>query len=593
MGVVAQKFAGIETAVPGVFTKTEYPPNKGASGVSLNTVAIIGSCLGGIPYNATGLEDSEKVNTVTSTAQALDLLQGDPGYYMTEFYLSPTKDPNLSLPTRALVFNVRQLVQATAEITSTGPVDTIELTSVRYGTLPNQLSRKVEAATTLGHKVTVKFRGETLAEKDDVALEYLEIQYTGAAVGATMNITALQLDTSCTAVPTDDLVILFSEFPRVGDLVTYINEQDNYTCTLLTKSNAKTTTFDIVTAQDIKTAAHTSVALVEALIQFFNDESGGEIVANLKAAADRDDVLNDAGFVYFTGGSAGVAPITSDWTTTLDLMKKFTINHILVATGDAAVHAAVSTHINDMSSILNRSYRTASSGGSDYAAGLTIAARILECKALNDARFEYNFTPIKRPDAINDNATTIFAPFYGAALLAGIKYGNDVTISATFKSINILGVAETYNTTESNNIILGGGSLLKYEDGGEVVHNVTTYQGTNLILNLPSMLRTSDAITLDSQDRILTRLKSINKAPNDLVINEFENYLITNILADYRDNKGWLTNEVSAGQITTPAYTDVEFTLSGDRFDFEFTGLIPAPLHYGFIKQKFVVPGLF
>jgi hypothetical protein len=591
MGVSAQKFEGIETAVPGVYTKSEFPPGTGASGVSLNTVAIIGPCLGGIPYNATGLEDSEKVNVVTSTAQALDLLQGEEGYYMTEFYLSPTKDPNLSLPTRALVFNVRQLVQADAEIESTGPVTTIELTAVRYGTLGNQLARKIEAATTLGHKVTVKFRGETIAEKDDVALEYFEIQYTGAGTAATMNITATQLDTTVTGgAGGEDLVMTFAEFPRVGDIVNFINEQDGYTCSLLTKSNADATTFDLVTAQDIKTSTYTAVALVEALIQFFNNDSGGEIVANLKASADRDDVLNDTGFVFFTGGSAGSAPTITDWTTTLDLMTKFKINHILVATGDPATHAAASTHVNDMSNILNKQYRTASSGASDTTK--TILERIAECKALNDARFEYNFTPIKRFDAVNNNVLTTFAPFYGAALLAGIKYGNDVTISATFKSINILGVGETYDIPEMDSIIQGGGSLLKYEDGGEVVHNVTTYQGSNLILNLPSMLRTSDAVTLDSQDRILARLKAMNKAPTDLVINEFENYLITNILADYRDNKGWLVNEVQNGQVTTPAYTDVEFVLSGDRFDFSFTGLIPAPLHYGFIKQKFVVPGL-
>lgn len=593
MGVVAQKFEGIETAVPGVYSKSEFPPSTGASGVSLNTVAIIGPSLGGIPYNASGLEDSQKVNVVTSTAQALNILQGDAAYYMTEFYLSPTKDPNLNLPTRALVFNVRQLVQGTAVVQSTGPVDTIELTSTRYGTLANQLSRKIEAGTALGHKVTVKFRGETIAEKDNVALEYLEIQYTGAGTAATMTISATQLTTSVTGGPGgEDLTLAFTEFQRVGDLVNFINEQDAYTCSLLTRSNAKTTTFDLVTTQDIKSSAYTAVALVEALIQFFNNDSGGEIAANLKSGADRDDVLNDAGFVFFTGGSAGSAPTNNDWSTTLELMKKFTINHILVADGDPAVHAMASVHVNEMSSINNKNYRSASSGASS-ATSKTIADRIAECKALNDARFEYNFTPIKRPDALDENATRTFEPFYGAALYAGIKYGNDVTISATFKSVNILGVGETYDpVTEMDPIIQAGGSLLKFEDEGEVIHNVTTYQGTNLILNLPSMLRTTDAITLDSQARILRRLKNINKAPNALVVNEFENFLRTNILASYRDEREWLTDEVQDGQVINPAYKDIEFTLTGDRFDFKFTGLVPAPLHYGFIKHKFVVPGL-
>lgn len=591
MGVQAQQFEGIETAIPGVYTKTLYPPGTGASGASLNTVAVIGPCLGGVPHGASGVDENAQLEVITSTAQALDILQGDTGYYMTEFYLSPTKDPALSLPAKVWVFNVRNLVQGTGNVTSTGPVDTIDLTSTRWGTLANQVSRKIEAGTNAGHKVTVKFKGETIAEKDDVSLSYFEIQYTGAAVTATMTITATTLATTCAATPTDDLDLTFAnEYRTIGDLVNYINEQDNYTCSLLTKSNADSTTFDLVTTEDIKTAAYTTLADVEALIQFFNNDSGGEVAAALTSAADRDDVLNDSGFVYLTGGSAGSAPVTADWTATLTLMAKFKINHILVATGDPAIQAVVSTHVNEQSNSTNKNYRTAASGATDTTK--TVDVRIAEVKALNDARFEYNFTSIKRPDALNNNVSTTFAPFYGAALVSGIKYGNDVTISATFKSINILGVGESYTIPEQNKIIQSGGTLLKYEGGGSVIHNVTTYQGQNLILNLPSMLRTTDAITIDSQDRILIRLKAMNKAPSDLVINEFKNYLITNVLPDYRDEKHWLTNEVVDGVVINPAFKDIEFTLAGDRFDFSFTGLVPAPLHYGFVKQKFVVPGL-
>jgi hypothetical protein len=591
MGVKAQQFKGVSTAIPGIYSSSEFPPSTGASGVSLNTVAVIGPALGGVPYNALGVEDLQRASLLTSTAQALDVLQGDAAYYMAEFYLSPTKDPNLNAPPQVLVFNVRQLVQASAVIQSSGPVDTIEMKSTRYGTLPNQLSRKIEAATVLGHKVTVKFRGEILAEKDNVALEYLDIQYVGTGTAAIMTITDSALSTTVTGGPGgEDLSLSFDNFKKVGDLVNFINEQNVYTCDLLTKSNAKTTTFDLVTGQDIKTSVYTAVALVEALIQFLNAESGGEIQANLKSGADRDDVLNDSGFVFFTGGSAGGPVTANDWSSTFELMKKFRINHILIADGDPAIHAIGSAHVKEMSSILNKLYRTCSSGASDIVK--SIPERISECKALNDTRFEYNFTPFKRPDALDENVTRTFEPFYGAALWTGIKYGNDVTISATFKSLNILGVGETYTIPEKDAIIQGGGTLMGFEDEGETIHNVTTYQGTNLILNLPSMLRTSDAITIDSQLRILRRLKSINKAPNDLVINEFENHLRTNILADYRDNLGWLTNEVKDGQVVTPAFKDVEFILAGDRFDFKFTGLIPAPLHYGFIEQKFVVPGL-
>lgn len=586
MGVASKSFEGISTNIPGIYSKSEFPPSLGASGISLNIVAIIGSSKGGVPHSATGLTDPEKVNVISSVAQALDILEEGDGFYMTEFYLSPTNDAALNLPTSCLMFRVDPATQAVSTLEDGSSNDIIDLKASRYGTSGNQVARKVEAATNLGHKVTIKYKGEVLAEQDDVGFEYLEIQYTGAGSAATMNITATQLDTTVTAgSPEEDLVLLFADFPKLGDLVEYINEQPAFTCTLKATNNTLTTTFDAVTAQDIKTAAHTAVAHVEALIQFFNLQSQSEVIASLTSAAVRTDVANDSNFVFMSTGVKGSASAT-EWGNTFTLMEKFRINHILVADSTAAYHAMASTHVNSMSSIEGKRNRTAASGA---AASQTIADRLTEAKAINNARFEYHFTPFSRFDLPNNSVKASFAPFLGAALTAGIRYGNNTTISATFKTINVLSVDEIYNTPEKKKIIGGGGTLFGEEERGfTVTHNVTTYQGENLILNLPSMLRTTDAITLDSQVRIQTRLASYQTAADALIIKEMENFLSTNLLAGYRDSQKWLTDDPITGD---PAYSDLEFTLTGDSFEFKFTGIVPAPLHYGFIKQKFVVVG--
>lgn len=586
MGIKSKNFEGISTNIPGIYSKSEFPPSLGASGISLNIVAVIGLSKGGIPYNATGLTDPERVNVISSVAQALDTLEDDDGFYMTEFYLSPSNDAALNAPTACLMFRVDPAIQAASTLQDGSSNDIIDLVSLRYGTSGNQTARKVEAATNLGHKVTIKYKGVILAEQNDIGLEYLEIQYSGAGSAAEMNITALQLDTTVTAgSPEEDLVLLFADFPKLGDLVEYINEQPAFTCILKAASDILTTTFDAVTAQDIKTAAYTAVAHVEALIQFFNAQSQNEISASLTSAAIRTDVENDANFVFMTAGSKGAAAST-DWGNTLTLMEKFRINHILVATGDAAIQAMVNTHINRMSSIEGKRNRTASSGS---VAGQTLALRYAEAKALNNARFEYHFTPFSRFDLVNNNVKKSFAPFLGAAFTAGIRYGNNTTISATFKTINVLSIDESYSNPEKKTIIGSGGTLFGEEERGfTVTHNVSTYQGENLILNLPSMLRTTDAITLDSQSRIQTRLASLLTAADALIIEDTKNFLTSNLLPGYRDSQKWLTDDPITGD---SAFSDVEFTLSGDSFEFKFTGIVPAPLHFGFIKQKFVVVG--
>lgn len=585
MGIASQQFEGISTNIPGVYTKSEFPPNSGGAGAVTNVVAIIGQSLAGIPYNATDKDDPEKVNVISSSAQAFDVLRGGNGYYMSEFFLTPTKDPSLNTPSQVLFFRVDPATQASKTIQDGSSNDIIDLVSTRYGTIGNQVSRKVEAATTLGHKVTIKFQGNIIAEEDDVGFEYLAIQYVGAGTAAAMTINATSLAVTVTGAPTDDLSLTFIDYPTLGELVAFISEQPNYTCTLIGSSNAKTTTFDAVTAQDIKTAEYTAVAHVEALIQFFNNNSQGEIEASLHAAAVRTDVANDSNFVYLASGANGSVTST-DWANTLELMKKFRINHILAATGDPAIQAMVDAHVVEMSKIENKRNRSAGSGS---AAGNNITTKISEAKALNSARFEYHFTPFSRYDAINDNAVTEFAPFFGAALTAGIRFGNDVTISSTFKLINVLKLGESYSDPQAKQIIGSGGTLFDSEERGFVVkHNVTTFQGSNLILNLPSMLRTADAITLDSQAVITQRIADLKKAPNALVIETLKNFLITNLLPKYRDEIGWLTDDPINGE---PAFKDVEFALYGDRFDFSFTGIIPAPLHFVFIKQKFVITG--
>lgn len=587
MGVTKQKFAGIETNIPGAYTKSNYLQSPGALGAVSNAVLVIGSANGGIPYNATGKSDAEKINKFSSTGELQDMLRGGPGYYMSEFYMIPTKNENLNKPSEVYFIRVDPAIPGSATLQDALLNDIIDITTTRYGSLANQLSRKIEAATTLGHKVTVKFQGNTIIQRDNVGFEYMEIQYTGAAVTSTMNITATQLDTTCAAVPADDLVLLFADFEKLGDLVAYINEQPNYTCTLKADADTDTTTFDAVTAQDIKTLPYVCVAHVEALIQFLTNETLGELTASLHAGAVRTDVTNDANFIFMSSGTNGVVTNTQ-WAGALELAAKFNFNHILPASGDASVHAMVVNHCTEYSNIENKKNRSCGLGALSSIAN-NDATMIGEMIALNSSRSEYHITEFDRPDVYNQGQNATFAPFYGAALTAGIRFANHITTSPTFKDVYVTKVSRIYSRTEKKDLIQAGATMFEQQERGfVVVHNVSTYQGTNLLLNVPAGLRTCDFITLDLQVKIEARLARMVQAPTAIVIADMVNWLSSSVLPGYKE-AGYLTDDPNSGD---PAFSDISFQLIGDRFNFGFRGIVPVMIHYAFITQDFAVVGL-
>jgi len=581
MGIAPKQFEGRKIYQPGVYSKSYYPPQTGNNGAITNVVAVIGKAFGGIPYNA-NLDDMLKVNVITNLSQALNLLRGGDGYYMTEFFLTPTTDEALNKPTQVLFFRVDPATQSESKIKdSTGINDIIQLKSVRYGSYANQICRKIEAGTVTGKSITVKLAGEVVASKDNIGYECIDIQYIGGGTSCTMTINSNGLTTSVGGASGDDLNLLFADYKNVGDLVSYISALPSYSCIAKCNLDFSTKNLDAVTAVDIMTGVYTIRADIQAIIDFFN--STGELEATL--VGDRVPVGNDANYVFQTGGSEGIATAT-DWAKTFELMEKYYINHILVATGDPIVHALAKSHCSKMSSIEHKKNRTWASGASS---GKTKAERIAEAKALNDARGIYFSTPFYRYDYPNGGTKKLFAPYLAAAFDAGIRYANHITISSTFKKPNILATSEQYSYEDKDDYIKNGCTIIALNETGlyEIVHCISTYQSANLILNLPSMLRTCDFITLDSQIKIKDKIANLDRAPNALVIKSIENYLTSNLLPYYRDN-GFLTDDPNNG---AKAFSEVSFSVQGDAFYFGFTGIVPAPMHYGFITQRFTVVG--
>lgn len=587
MGLAPRKFAGIETRIPGVYSKSNYITAPGDAGAVSNRVVVLGLCNGGIPYNATQFDELSRINTFTSIPEMQDILRGGPAYYMAEFYLTATTDPNLSNPSTVDVMRVNPATRATSKVRNSGDsADIIDVYSTRYGAIANQLAFRLQAGTTIGHRVIVQFQGNTIADRDNVALSYLSVQYTGAGSAATLTINATALTTTVTGGPGgEDLNLLFTDFATVGQLVAYIDAQPGYTATLLGSSDEPSSTLDAVTAVDVKTSPVTLNAIVEAVIRFLANETQGEITASITANAPRSALQNNASFKFLTGGGEGTATNT-DWINALALLEKLDVNHILVASGDAAIHALVKTHCEQMSTIVGRKNRSAGAGAS--ASTTTFDARASEMRALNTARFEYAVTPIKRRDVFANNAVVQFAPFYLSAMTAGIRFGNFITTAADLKTINVEGVGETYNRTDKERYINAGATLVEQEQRGFVViANMTTIQLSNTILNRPSMLRNADFIDLDFARKLEARIASMDRAPTALMLADVQNWIVTNALPSY-ESEGLLTRDFNTG---APAFANVQISVVGDAIYVRFRGILPAPLLFGFVTKDFEVIG--
>lgn len=572
----ARQFGALDIYIPGAYVKQEFPPAPGSGRASANVVAIIGESKGGVPVGAS-VTDSEKLNFLASTRDVIDRLVGGNGMYGSYFYLTPSNDPNLSPPTQVIFIRANDSTIASGTVQNSQPEACLTLKSVRYGTLANQLARKIEAGSTVGKKVTIKFRGQTIMEEDNLTYEYMTIEYTGAGTVATLSIINGVLTTIITGgIPADTLNMNLSEYQTIADLVAKISENPNYTAQAVSFSYKSPLTLDGVVTVSILSEI-SLYGTIEAVIDRINGVAGSEVRASLVSeTARRGTLANDPGFISFSGGTESTAN-TQNWINAFALADKFNINFVLLASGDPTVQSLLSNHVSTNSSTRNKKNRE---GGCGSLIADSFLARQTQARVLNNPRVEYWGTKILREDPLNENKTREFDGFYGAFIGAGIRFGNSVTISATGKNVNIQGVGELYSVPQEEALIQAGVSYFKpSENGFEVGHNITTSQSDNPIFQLPSVMRTVDFISMDSRRRVETRMKGLTSAPTLSVIKEFQSWCLTVLLPSY----------VTEGLLIR--FADVKFSLVGEVWQLEFTGVVPAPMHYAFITEKFVLNG--
>lgn len=579
-------FAGQKIILPGAYTKRNFPKDQGAGAVTGRVIIMGEASKGGIPYDA--FDDVEDIiNSVDGQAQALNVFGGGDLYYGAEFYLTPTKDDRFNKPSEALCVVVNQMTQATTILTSGGD-NIIDVAWNKYGVDGNTSAIKVSSGSTTGKLVQIIYKGEEIIKQDNTTLELMSIQYTGSGSACAMTINSTTLSTVCTGDTDSNLSITLADYTDMGSLINYINNQENYTCLLTGASDEFTTVFDAVTSQDIKTSAYSCVGIVESIIRLLN--STGEMTVALYSGAARDIIDDMSEYQYLTGGTVSAAT-TDDWTAALVKLEEYDLNCIVAMSGSATIHSLVQDHVDRMNAITIKKYRQAIFGAG--ASTTSKASRIAEMKSLNSAYIEYCVSPFKRYDYVNNEVpTTDFYPYYLAAMIAGLRYANNVGMDVVFKYLNVLSTPEISKSDQEDYAAAGGTLIQKITNVNNITQfeikvNNTTYQGSQVTRTNPSVVYEINVLTKDYEEQVIEQIRSLDTVANSVIIAKIQNWITTFLFPKYRDDYRWITD----GPDGQKAFNNLEFTQSGEQFITTGTLTMSVTPRFSFNFFTFIIPG--
>lgn len=543
--------------LPGAYSRLKYIRGTGGL-VSSSNACILGDCRGGEP---------NELLVFGSSAEAEEILRSGPLLDAVKHAFSPGSG---YVPQRIGAIRVNPGTQATREHVATA-TNMIDVTAWDYGLHTNQLKSKLEAGTTTGKKITTQFQNNDEEVFDNVERESLEIQYTGTDTICTMEITKTKLET------TDDggvdLSLTFAAFPKVEDLVNYINDQANYTCTLLGSSTHDSSHLDSVTAgQDIKTSAYTAHSDLQAIIETIASSAWVATATYDDAAGTRTVPDNDTGWVYFSGAVDG-AYTSSEWTTSLTYAESQDIQLVGTSSEDASIHAMIKTHCVTMCGVSGKSERQFIVGG---ATGETVAQ--VKTRAIN---LTCEFGSIAYPefthyDFDDMTQTKTWSPAYYAAKLIGMNVSLALNEPTTYKNVDVLKWDKTLTVPEIEELIQAGVTCgFKHKRSGQLItaRSVTTYQGTDLQRVEFSMMREALFVARDLREAV--EASFVGKAMSNNLLSGVDAIAYGKLSVYY--DMGLFNGE--------PPYWGYVKTVLGDQIKIEYDANLTPPTNFIFITS--------
>ncbi len=541
--------------IPGAYSRLDFV--KGAGGlVSASNGVIMGDCRGGEP---------NKLLWFGSPAEAEEILRGGPLLDAIRLAFNPGEG---LVPQRLAALRVNPGEQASRELKSSSDV-MIDVTVWDWGLHGNQVKMKLEDATP-GMKLTIQFQTNKAVVEDNIEKESFEIQYSNSGTAAAMTITKTQLTTTCTDAPTDDLTVLFSTFPTIEDIVNYINDQANYSCSIKTSNpKDKSIELDSVSAQDIKTLAYIAKSDLQAIIDQLNVMPWIGKAAFHDATTSRLVPDPDTDWVYFSGGTDGAYTV-DEWPTSLTALQNEDIQLGSSPVTDEAIHTLIKNHCELMNSVNGRNERQFLLGG---AAGETVAQVITRAKALSSESgmlCDPNFYAFDGEGIIQT-----WAPSYYACMQMAQYTCLALSEPTTNKRVNILGWATKRTDTEVEQLIKNGVCVGFQNKAGRLVtaRSITTYQGSDLQRCEFSIMR--EALFVSRDLRVAVEETFIGKGMQNSLLGRVD-AIAMGKLSQYYD-MGLFNGE--------PPYWGYVKTVVGDQIRIEYNANLTPPTNFIFITS--------
>ena len=549
-------FNGRYYVSPTVASKVNDDAMRNANLTIGNVVAVVGLSAAGKPKTPLRFGTPNEAVNVLGSGELLDAV-------LAAF--DPSSET--SGPSEVIALRVNPAVQAAGVLKDGSASTVINLTSRDYGQLANQIKIKVEAGTLSGKRVTVT-RGQNYYSADNLARNAFSVQYTGAAASATMTVDGT---TVTLAAPTGTTVatISLADFPTVQALVDRIGSTPGFTASVLEGSYAKPSLngLDYVTAQDVKAAAYTAKADLQAVIDWLNGPLQLYVYAERAAGAGKPPAV--VGDSYLTGGSDGVAS-NSDWADAFEALQMVDVQWISPVSGSGAIHAMADSHAQFMSTVGKRERRVIV--GTDVST--TQQEALDAAKALNSDRtsllfqghYEYN----------GAGKLTLYPAYISAAKIAGAFAGVNPGTPLTNKNFKCRGLEFGLRNPIDTDVLITGGVLCleETEEGYKVVKSISTW----LISDNYNRVEQSCGVALDFVVRnVREALKPLIGAKgNPLVLRRAISIADSTLRELARPEPQG--PEVIVGNETSPAYRNITATLEGDvvRVEFECSPVIPV-----------------
>lgn len=233
---------------------------------------------------------------------------------------------------------------------------------------------------------------------------------------------------------------------------------------------------DYVTAVDVFTPATASFfAKLFDIVSELNNKSSLVVASRLSPGTGAPS--NTVGGVFLAGGLENSPASAGDWQAAIDKLKQVFVNTLVLATDDAAIHAAGVAHCAFMGGA-GKMERDIVVGAAANETKAQLKARAL---ALNSRHVRLESQEVSMFNAAGETAWQ--PPKFLAGLVAGMQAGTSVGNPLTNKYVNVLGFRQnaTINgwnpVDDADEMLLAGLHFLQLEEGKgfKVVRNITTH----------------------------------------------------------------------------------------------------------------------